>query len=48
MVKQLLKIGALLSVENHIWFNKQNEEVQKELNKKFQEYKKLKDDGWER
>lgn len=32
--------GALLSVENHQWFNKQPPEVQDELNKKFQEYKK--------
>ena len=48
MEKQLLKIGALLSVENHIWFNQQSEEVQQELNKKFQEYKKSVDDDWER
>ena len=32
--------GALLSLENHIWFNNQPKEVQDKLNKKFQEYKK--------
>lgn len=32
--------GALLSLENHIWFNNQPKEVQNKLNKKFQEYKK--------
>lgn len=31
--------GALLSEENHLWFNKQPPEVQKKLNKIFQEYK---------
>ena len=31
--------GALLSVENHEWFNSQPEEVQKELNEQFQKYK---------
>lgn len=34
--------GALLSTENHIWFNKQSPEKQKELNDKFQNYKKCK------
>lgn len=34
--------GALLSLENHIWFNNQPKEVQDKLNKKFQEYKKCK------
>lgn len=40
--KATVENGAILSVENHEWFNKQSEEVQKELNKKFQEYKKCK------
>lgn len=40
--KATVENGAILSVENHEWFNKQPEEVQKELNKKFQEYKKCK------
>lgn len=34
--------GALLSVENHQWFNEQSPEIQRKLNKKFQEYKKCK------
>ena len=34
--------GALLSRENHDWFNEQTPEVQAELNKKFQEYKACK------
>ena len=34
--------GAILSVENHEWFNKQPPEVQAELNKRFKEYKKCK------
>ena len=32
--------GAILSEENHIWFNNQPEEVQRKLNEIFQEYKK--------
>lgn len=32
--------GALLSAENHAWFNKQSKEKQAEMNKQFQEYKK--------
>jgi hypothetical protein len=35
-----LENGAVLSLENHIWFNKQTPEKQAEMNKKFQEYKK--------
>jgi hypothetical protein len=31
--------GALLSAENHAWFNKQSPAVQEELNRIFQEYK---------
>lgn len=34
--------GALLSTENHEWFNKQPPEVQAALNKKFKEYKECK------
>ena len=34
--------GALLSAENHQWFNKQSKEKQAEMNRKFQEYKKCK------
>lgn len=34
--------GAILSVENHEWFNKQPPEVQAELNKRFKEYKECK------
>ena len=36
--------GALLSAENHIWFHKQNENAQKQMNKIFQEYKKQMDE----
>ena len=35
-----MKIGALLSAENHAWFNKQTPEAQAAMNKLFQEYKK--------
>ena len=38
--KATVENGALLSEENHIWFNKQSKDVQRELNQKFQEYKK--------
>ena len=31
--------GALLSAENHAWFNKQSKEAQKQMNELFQEYK---------
>ena len=34
--------GAILSVENHEWFNKQPPEIQAELNKRFKEYKECK------
>ena len=37
-----LENGALLSVENHEWFNKQDEETKKILNGLFQELKELK------
>ena len=31
--------GALLSAENHEWFNKQTKEAQKQMNELFQQYK---------
>lgn len=37
-----LENGAILSAENHIWFNKQNPQAQAEMNRQFQEYKKCK------
>lgn len=37
--KATIQNGALLSVENHIWFNKQSKKKQKAMNNKFQEYK---------
>lgn len=40
MVKLLLKIGAILSTENHEWFHQQPPEIQKALNEMFQEYKR--------
>ena len=39
MVNQQWKIGALLSAENHEWFNKQTPEAQAAMNRMFQEYK---------
>lgn len=38
--KATVENGAILSAENHEWFNKQTPEKQAELNRKFQEYKK--------
>ena len=37
--KATVENGAILSVENHEWFNRQTPEVQEELNRKFKEYK---------
>ena len=37
--KATVENGALLSAENHEWFNKQSKEAQKQLNELFQEYK---------
>ncbi len=37
--KATVENGALLSEENHIWFNKQSKEAQKEMNELFQQYK---------
>lgn len=36
--------GALLSMENHQWFHKQNEHVQGYMNALFQEYKRQMDE----
>ena len=38
--KATVENGALLSEENHIWFNKQSKEAQKQMNELFQQYKK--------
>lgn len=38
--KATVENGAILSAENHEWFNKQTPEKQAEFNRKFQEYKK--------
>lgn len=35
--------GALLSFENHMWFNQQSPEAQRTMNQAFQEYKKASD-----
>ena len=37
--KATVENGALLSEENHIWFNEQSKEAQKEMNELFQKYK---------
>lgn len=37
--KSTVENGALLSAENHEWFNKQSKEAQKQMNELFQEYK---------
>ena len=37
--KATVENGALLSAENHEWFNKQNKEAQKQMNELFQKYK---------
>lgn len=39
--------GAILSVENHEWFNKQSEQMQAKMNKCFQEYKRRMDEARE-
>lgn len=39
--------GAILSAENHEWFNKQSEEKQAEMNNCFQEYKTRMDNARE-
>lgn len=37
--KATVENGALLSAENHIWFNEQSKEAQKQMNELFQKYK---------
>ena len=37
--KATVENGALLSAENHAWFNKQSKETQKQMNELFQKYK---------
>ena len=37
--KATIENGALLSEENHIWFNEQSKEAQKKMNELFQQYK---------
>lgn len=37
--KATVENGALLSEENHIWFNEQSKESQKKMNELFQKYK---------
>ena len=37
--KATIENGALLSAENHIWFNKQSKEAQRQMNELFQKYK---------
>lgn len=37
--KATVENGALLSEENHIWFNEQSKESQKKMNELFQRYK---------
>ena len=37
--KATVENGALLSAENHAWFNKQSKEVQRQINELFQKYK---------
>ena len=37
--KATIENGALLSAENHAWFNKQSQEAQAQMNELFQQYK---------
>ena len=37
--KATVEDGALLSAENHIWFNEQSKEAQRQMNELFQRYK---------
>lgn len=37
--KATVENGALLSAENHEWFNKQSKEAQRQMNELFQKYK---------
>lgn len=38
--KATVENGALLSAENHAWFNKQSQQAQAQMNAIFQEYKR--------
>ena len=38
--KATIENGALLSAENHEWFNRQSKEKQRQMNDMFQEYKR--------
>lgn len=38
--KATVENGALLSAENHAWFNKQSQQAQAHMNAMFQEYKR--------
>ena len=38
--KATVENGALLSAENHAWFNKQSQQAQAQMNQIFQEYKR--------
>ena len=42
--KATVENGAILSVENHEWFNKQSKENQAKMNEAFQEYKRKRDE----
>lgn len=37
--KSTVENGALLSAENHAWFNKQTKEAQRKMNEMFKQYK---------
>lgn len=37
--KATVENGAILSEENHIWFNEQSKEAQRQMNEVFQQYK---------
>lgn len=39
--KTTVENGALLSNENHEWFNKQSDKAQRQMNELFQQYKRL-------
>ena len=45
--KATVENGALLTAENHNWFHQQSKQAQKEMNEKFQAYKKAIDEGKE-
>lgn len=43
--KTTVENGALLSLENHMWFHRQSSEDQRRMNGMFQKYKKAVDEG---